>query len=45
MEMQFFVKPGTDDEWFEYWRAQRIGWFEKLGMAKEKLRWHRHEAD
>jgi glycyl-tRNA synthetase len=45
MEMQFFVKPGTDDEWFEYWRAQRMAWFERLGMPKDKLRWHRHEAD
>jgi glycyl-tRNA synthetase len=43
MEMQFFVKPGTDVEWFEYWREQRMGWFARLGMQPEKLRWHRHE--
>ncbi len=45
MEMQFFVKPGTDDEWFEYWRGERMKWFEGLGMEKDRLRWHRHEKD
>jgi len=42
MEMQFLVKPGTDDHWFEYWRSERMGWFEVLGMKKERLRWHQH---
>jgi glycyl-tRNA synthetase len=45
MEMQFFVKPGTDVEWFEYWREQRMRWFTGLGMTPEKLQWHRHESD
>ncbi|MEX2089042.1 MAG: glycine--tRNA ligase [Bacteroidota bacterium] len=45
MEMQFFVKPGTDDEWFEYWRAERLQWFHDLGMTKEKLQWHQHPPD
>ena len=45
MEMQFFVKPGTDVEWFERWRAERMQWFLDLGMTKEKLRWHRHPPD
>lgn len=43
MEMQFFVKEGTDDHWFEFWRSQRLQWFSDLGMKKDKLRWHRHE--
>ncbi|TAK65022.1 MAG: glycine--tRNA ligase, partial [Bacteroidetes bacterium] len=43
MEMQFFVKPGTDVEWFEYWRGQRMNWFVNLGMPKERLQWHQHE--
>ncbi len=43
MEMQFFVKPGTDVEWFEYWREQRMNWFVNLGMPREKLNWHQHE--
>ena len=45
MEMQFFVKPGTDDHWFEYWREERMNWFIKLGMRKEKLQWHQHPPD
>ncbi|MBI4548745.1 MAG: glycine--tRNA ligase [Ignavibacteriae bacterium] len=44
MEMQFFVKPGTDVEWFEYWRSERMRWFINLGMQKEKLRLQRHEG-
>ena len=43
MEMQFFVKPGTDDRYFEYWRKERIEWYTSLGMTGEKLRWHQHE--
>jgi glycyl-tRNA synthetase len=45
MEMQFFVKPGTDDEWFEYWRAERMKWFVDLGMTEEKLQWHQHPKE
>jgi len=39
MEMQFFVKPGSDVEWFEYWKEQRLQWFVDLGLTREKLRW------
>ncbi len=42
MEMQFFVKPGTDEEWFEYWREQRWNYYKKMGIRMDKLRWHRH---
>jgi glycyl-tRNA synthetase len=45
MEMQFFVKPETDDKWFEYWREQRMQWFIDLGMKEEKLQWHQHAPD
>ena len=45
MEMQFFVKPGTDVEWFNYWKEQRIAWFAGLGMSMDKLRFHQHEPD
>jgi len=45
MEMQFFVKPGTDEDWFEYWRAERWSYYKKMGVNMKKLRWHRHEAD
>jgi glycyl-tRNA synthetase len=43
MEMQFFVKPGTDAEWFERWRELRMAWHHALGLAPAKLRWHQHE--
>jgi len=44
MEMQFFVKPGTDSEWFERWRGLRMAWHYELGLRPEKLRWHEHGA-
>lgn len=43
MEMQFFVKPGEDNKWFEYWKEQRVNWFVKYGMKREKLKFHEHE--
>jgi glycyl-tRNA synthetase len=45
MEMQFFVKPGTDQEWFEFWRAERMRWLLGLGLRPEKLRFHQHTKD
>jgi glycyl-tRNA synthetase len=44
MEMQFFVKPGTDEQWFEHWRDERMRWLVALGLKPEKLRFHRHTA-
>ncbi|MCB9512275.1 MAG: glycine--tRNA ligase [Deferribacteres bacterium] len=45
MEMQFFVKPGEDDKWFEYWMEQRMQWQLSLGLRKSKLRFHEHGPD
>jgi glycyl-tRNA synthetase len=45
MEMQFFVKPGTDAEWFERWREWRMQWHHSLGLAPAKLQWHQHGPD
>ncbi|MFW6343131.1 MAG: glycine--tRNA ligase [Sediminispirochaetaceae bacterium] len=45
MEMQFFVKPGEEDKWFEYWKDERINYYQKLGIRKEKLRYHQHGPD
>jgi glycyl-tRNA synthetase len=45
MEMEFFCKPGTDEEWFEYWRGERMQWFVDLGVSKDKLRFRAHEPD
>jgi glycyl-tRNA synthetase len=42
MEMQFFVRPGTDDEWFERWRGWRMEWHGDLGLKPERLRFSRH---
>jgi glycyl-tRNA synthetase len=44
-EMQFFVKPGTDEEWFERWMAMRMEWHRDLGIRPEKLRFHEHGPD
>lgn len=43
MEMQYFVKPGEEDKFFEYWREERMKWFLELGMKPENLQWHKHE--
>jgi len=42
MEMQFFVKPGTDGEWFERWREWRMQWHQSIGLTPARLRWHQH---
>ncbi|MBI4543758.1 MAG: glycine--tRNA ligase [Gemmatimonadetes bacterium] len=43
MEMQFFVEPGTDEEWLEVWKSERMRWVESLGIRRERLRFHEHE--
>jgi glycyl-tRNA synthetase len=45
MEMEFFVKPGTDDEWHEYWLEERMRWYTDLGMRSENLRLREHDED
>ncbi|MBA3259546.1 MAG: glycine--tRNA ligase [Gemmatimonadales bacterium] len=42
MEMQFFVKPGSDAEWFERWREWRMQWHHSLGLTPARLQWHQH---
>ena len=42
MEMQFFVQPGSDAEWFERWREWRMAWHQSLGLNPAKLQWHQH---
>ncbi len=44
MEMQYFVKPGTDMESFEYWKERRMQWHYSIGLTKERLRYHQHSA-
>lgn len=43
MEMQFFVKPGTEMQWFEYWKKERLNWHQALGIPAKKYRFHDHE--
>jgi len=43
MEMQFFVKPGTELEWFAKWKETRLKWHKALGMGDQKYRYHDHD--
>ena len=43
MEMQFFVKPGTELQWFETWKKRRMAWHQALGFGAENYRFHDHE--
>jgi glycyl-tRNA synthetase len=45
MELEFFCKPGSDDEWFKYWVEERKKWYLGLGMNPEKLRFREHEKE
>ncbi len=45
MEMQYFVKPEEDGKWFDYWKEQRINWYQSLGMKDESLRFADHPED
>lgn len=42
MELQYFVKPGTEMEWYESWKAKRIAWHKALGLPEENYRFHDH---
>ena len=43
MEMQFFITPGTQKEWYEHWKEKRLKWHTSLGLGKENYRFHDHE--
>ncbi len=43
MEMQFFIKPGTQKEWYEQWKEKRMSWHLSLGLGEENYRFHDHE--
>lgn len=45
MEMEFFVKPGTDEQWHEYWLQQRWDWYTDLGIKPENLRFYEHPQE
>ena len=43
MEMQFFVRPGEEIKWFEYWKSERFKWHKKIGFNEDVLKYHDHE--
>ncbi len=45
MEMEFFVPPGEDEHWYDYWREERLNWYVRYGIRPENLRLREHEAD
>jgi glycyl-tRNA synthetase len=45
MEFEYFVKPGTDEKWFDYWVEERLNWYAKLGLKKEHLRLYQHPRE
>jgi glycyl-tRNA synthetase len=45
MEMEFFVEPGTDEEWHEYWIQARTDWYTNLGISRDNLRHYEHPAE
>ncbi|MDR1852403.1 MAG: glycine--tRNA ligase [Propionibacteriaceae bacterium] len=45
MEMEFFVKPGTDEEWHQYWIDERTRWYTDLGISAENLRHYEHPKE
>jgi len=45
MEIEFFVKPGTDEEWHQRWVEERLNWYVHYGLLRERLRLRQHEGD
>jgi len=45
MEMEFFVEPGTDEEWHQYWMKERMSWYTGLGIREDNLRFFEHPLE
>jgi glycyl-tRNA synthetase len=45
MELEFFIKPGTDADWHEYWVSERLNWYEKVGLPEGRMHRDIHEGD
>ncbi len=45
MELEYFVKPGTDEEWYRYWIQERFNWYKSLGIKEENLRLSEHPQE
>ncbi|MCH7916880.1 MAG: glycine--tRNA ligase [Planctomycetes bacterium] len=44
-EIEFFCEPGTDEQWYETWKAARFAWYTDLGIKADNLRFREHDAD
>jgi glycyl-tRNA synthetase len=42
MEMEYFIRPGTQDEWYDYWRNERLNWYVRFGVTRENLRFYEY---
>jgi glycyl-tRNA synthetase len=45
MEMEFFVPPDQAQQWYDYWRAERLDWYTRLGISRERLRLREHDPE
>jgi len=45
MEMEYFVEPGTDEKWHEYWLSERWNWYRDLGLSEDNLRFYEHPQE
>jgi len=45
MEIEFFVRPGTDQQWFDYWVEERLNWYAGLGIKRENLKLRPHDKE
>ncbi|HKV85607.1 MAG TPA: glycine--tRNA ligase [Ktedonobacterales bacterium] len=45
MEMQYFIDPAQEEQWFAYWRETRWRWWQAMGIRPENMQWHDHTAD
>jgi glycyl-tRNA synthetase len=45
MEIEYFIKPETDEKWFDYWVNERLNWYKKLGVKEENMRLRPHDSE
>ena len=43
MEMQYFIRPGEEIKWFDYWKNKRLNWYNSIGISENNLKYHDHE--
>jgi len=45
MELEYFIEPGSQKKWFDYWKRERMDWYRALGIAEESLRFYKHKKN